>query len=266
MKMNFNGMAIGYDDVGEGRPPLVLIHGFPLSRQIWKPQLSALQNHYRVIAPDLRGHGESGSAGGVYMMETLADEIHALMQKLDCGPAIIAGHSMGGYVVFAFYRKYPEWVQGLVLVSTRAVSDSEEGRANRETLAKRAEQEGAKAVIEKMLPGMLSETSVTVNPNLKNEVESIMAATSVNGLTGALRGMAVRMDASDLLPKISIPTLILSGTADKLIPHAESEAMAKAIPGAQLQLIEGAGHLLSLEKPEAFTHTLRAWLELQAWR
>jgi len=261
MQVMVNGVRLSYEDHGRGQP-LVLLHGFPLNRKIWQPQVEALQSQVRVITPDLRGHGESEAPAGIYTMAAMAADVAALLQFLQCGPAVIAGHSMGGYILLAFYHQYPEWVKGLVLVSTRAGADNEAGRANREAMAQRAEQEqSSRVAVEKMLPNMLSPASLATQPGLREEVQAMMAATSVNGIAGAQRGMANRPDRSELLPRISVPTLIIAGTADALIPHAEAQRMAQMIPSAELHLLEDVGHLPSLEKPAEFTAVLQKWLD-----
>jgi pimeloyl-ACP methyl ester carboxylesterase len=261
VKALLNGIHQHYEMHGQGLP-VIFIHGFPLSRRIWQPQVQALHDEFCVITPDLRGHGESEAPPGVYSMEKFADDLCALLDHLRRGPAVIIGHSMGGYIAFACLRKYPDRAKGLVLVSTRAGADSPEGKTGRETLAQAVEKENSAApVVAKMLPNMMAQTSIAAAPHLRAEVERMMANTSLNGLTGALRGMAARTDAGDLLTSLRLPALIMAGTADALIPHTESEQMARTIPGAQLHLIEGAGHLPSLEKPEEMNRVLKAWLQ-----
>lgn len=263
MNVLINGVNLHYEVSGHGLP-VVLLHGFPLNHEIWQPQIKALQTEYRVITPDLRGHGKSEAPGGIYTMANLADDLGALIDHLNCGPAIIAGHSMGGYIAFAFYRRYADLVKGLVLISTRAATDTPEGKANREAMAQRAEQERSSAVaVEKMLPNMMSPASLAADPSLKTKVDAMMAGTSFHGIAGAQRGMASRSDSSDLLPTISVPTLIIAGTADALIPPVESQKMAQTIRGAELQLLDGAGHLPSLEKPHEFTAAMQHWLRRQ---
>ncbi len=263
MEAFLNGITLHYEDHGQGLP-VVLLHGFPLNHEIWRPQIEALQNACRVITPDLRGHGKSEAPDGVYTMAGLADDIAGLIKHLNCGPAIIAGHSMGGYVAFAFYRRYANLVKGLVLVSTRAAADTPEGKANREAMAQRAEQERSSAVaVEKMLPNMMSPASLAADSSLKTQVAAMMAATSFHGIAGAQRGMANRSDSNDLLPAISVPTLIIAGAADALIPPVESQNMAQIIRNADLQLLDGASHLPSLEKPQEFTAALQHWLRQQ---
>lgn len=263
MRTEINGFRLAYEESGKGAP-LLFIHGFPLNRNIWRPQIEALRSSFRVITPDVRGHGESEATSGVYEMESLAEDVAGLLQHLQCGPAYIAGHSMGGYILFALWRKNPELVRGMILVSTRAAADTAEGQANREALAQRVEREGHEPVVAKMLTPMLAEASVRAHPNLKHTVEAMMRGTSVQALSGASRGMAARSDSTELLPRITVPTLIIAGTADALIHPSESEKMARAIPQARFRLIEGAGHLPSLEKPEEVNVTLREWLSEQS--
>ena len=107
MIANVNGIRFSFVDEGRGLP-ILLVHGFPLSRAIWQPQIEALSRNFRVIAPDLRGHGESEAPAGVYSMNTFADDLNALVDERQCGPVVLAGHSMGGYISFAFYRRYPQ--------------------------------------------------------------------------------------------------------------------------------------------------------------
>jgi pimeloyl-ACP methyl ester carboxylesterase len=182
-------------------------------------------------------------------MEVFAEDLQALIAERKCGPVILVGHSMGGYISFAFYRKFPQSVRALVLFCTRAGADSEEGKSGRENLAQRAEREGASAVAEQMLPKMLAPMTSSSRPDLVEHVRKMMLATSLNGLAGSLRGLAARPSALELLPKISIPTVVIAGANDLIIPIQETESMAKAILQAQLCVIPHAGHLASLENP-----------------
>lgn len=253
-----NGFRCSFIDAGEGQT-ILFVHGFPLSRAIWQPQIEALVKNYRVIAPDLRGHGESSAPAGVYSMDGFAEDLQALIAERKCGPVVLVGHSMGGYLSFAFYRKYPQSVRALILFCTRATADSEEGKIVRENLAQRAEREGPVAVAEQMLPKMLA-ASAAARLDLVEQVRQIILSTSLNGLTGSLRGMAARSSSVELLPQINVPTLVVAGEHDAIIPTAESTALAAAIPHAELAVIPEAGHLASLENPDAVIATLRAFL------
>jgi len=199
-------------------------------------------------------------------MDAFAEDLQALLEERKCAPVVLVGHSMGGYISFAFYRKFPQSVRALVLFCTRASADSAEGKIARENLAQRAEREGAAAVAEQMLPKMFAPTSFAFSqeksgrPDLVESVRQIMLATSVNALAGSLRGMAARPSAVELLAKITVPALVMAGENDLIVPAAESAAMAGAISNARLVMIPQAGHLASLENPAAVVETMHAFL------
>ncbi|MDX1643589.1 MAG: alpha/beta hydrolase [Thermoanaerobaculia bacterium] len=256
--------GITYTDEGEGRA-VVLIHGFPLSRGMWAPQVDALKGSHRVIAPDLRGFGESPprrvATSRVVSMENHADDIARLLDDLGVSSAIVAGHSMGGYVALAFARRHAERLDGLVLVATRAVADSAEAAAGRRATAERIRaegREGVAALVEGMVPKLVAPG--TDDPDRLEAVRVFMASATPEGVIGALLGMAERPDSSDLLAEIEAPALVVTGADDTLIPVSESEAMALAIPDAELAVIPGAGHMVSFEHPEEFDGVVRDWL------
>jgi pimeloyl-ACP methyl ester carboxylesterase len=228
---------------------------------IWQPQIEVLSKNFRAIAPDLRGHGESEAPPGIYSMNNFADDLHALLEERQCGRAVLIGHSMGGYISFVFYRRFPQKVRELVLFCTRAGADSEEGKAGRENLALRAGREGAAAVAEAMLPKMLAANTAVSRPGLVAQVRQMMLATSINGLAGSLRGMAARPSSVDLLRKIAVPTLVIAGADDLIIPTQEAETMAQTIPHAQLHVIANAGHLASLENASEVNAALQNFID-----
>jgi pimeloyl-ACP methyl ester carboxylesterase len=228
---------------------------------MWRPQLEYLTDAARVIAPDLRGHGDSDAPEGPYSMDQLADDAIALLDSLGLTqPAVVAGLSMGGYVALALYRRYPSRVAGLILAATKAGADSPEAQANREKSAALAREKGVEAIADAMLPKMLAPATYAANPGLVAEVRAIMVAAPLNGVVGDLLGMKVRPDSTDLLPQITRPVLVIHGQDDQLIPPREAEATHAALPNARLVLVPNAGHLLNLEQPETFNAEVRTFL------
>jgi pimeloyl-ACP methyl ester carboxylesterase len=256
-RATLNGLQIGYTDAGEGSP-LLFVHGFPLSRGVWAPQVEAFKADHRVLAPDLRGFGESEATEGAVSMNRFAEDLYKLLQHLGLDPPVLVGHSMGGYVALAFAKAFPHALRGLVLVGTRAGADSPEAVAARRQMADLARLEGSSAVVDAMAPKMLA--AGNMDPDMAAAVRGFMAPAKVEGLIGALLGMAERPDAGPGLGRMKVPTLVITGADDTLIKPSESAALAKAIPGAQVNFIPKAGHLVAFEQAEAFNAILKAWL------
>lgn len=256
MDVHINGIRLHTREYGQGAAVL-LIHAFPLSGAMWQPQVEALADDYRLIVPDLRGFGNSEVPPGPYAMETLAEDLAALLDVLGVPQVGIVGLSMGGYVALALLRRYPQRVRALVLCDTRATPDTDEARAGRELNAQLAETQGASAIAEKMLPNLLAPGAA---PELRAHLRQIIERNQPQGIAGALRGMAMRPDSAELLPHLSIPVLLLVGAQDSLSPPAEMRTLQQAIPGSQLVEIPGAGHLANVENPAAFNAALGAFL------
>jgi len=244
-------------DIGVGRP-LVFLHGFPLSRDTWRKQIHIFRSSYRVIAPDLRGFGGSATLPGPTTMRQYATDVRALLEQAVTGPVMLVGHSMGGYVALALLRQFPGMLRGLVLVSTRAGADTADGAMARRVMAEKVNAEGIQVVLDAIAPKMLA--AGNSNPQLAEEVRRLMATSKPEGVIGALLGMAGRPDATEGLARIMVPTLIITGADDALMPPEESEALHKKIRGSQLRIIPHAGHLVALEQPEEFNRVLQEWL------
>jgi len=252
-----NGVRIAYTDEGEGTP-LLFVHGFPLNRHTWSKQMEAFKASHRVIAPDLRGFGDSEATAGAVAMSQFAGDLLALLRVLGTGPVILAGHSMGGYVALAFANAHAEALRALVLVGTKAGADTPEGAAARRATAEKVRSDGIGAVVEAMAPKMLS--AGKPDASMAAAVRGFMEHGKPEGVIGALLGMAGRPDAGAWLAEIRLPTLVIAGAEDILIPAAESSVLANAIPGAQLKLIPEAGHLVAFERAEEFNLALGDWL------
>ncbi|HLE51567.1 MAG TPA: alpha/beta fold hydrolase [Anaerolineales bacterium] len=261
MKITLPEFTIAYEDQGSGLP-ILFIHGFPLNRRMWAPQIEQLSGAGRVLAPDLRGHGETLPTPAPYSMDMLADDCAAFLEATGVTqPVVVCGLSMGGYITLAFYRRHRPLVAGLVLAATRAGADTPEGRANRDKAAGQVRELGIRAVVDSMLPKMMAPITYASNPELVARVEEIMADTSQEGMVAALLGMKERPDSTPMLEQIDAPTLIVHGLDDQLIPVKEAEVMHAAIKNSQLHLLQDAGHLLNLEQPALFNQVMGDFLE-----
>lgn len=255
-----NDFTMAFQDSAD-QMPLVLIHGFPLDSTLWELQFQGLDGVARIIAPDLRGHGRSDNPDGPYSMEMFADDINGLLNHLGVyRPIILCGLSMGGYVVFEFYRRYPERVAGIILTATRAGADSGEGKANRDKAAKSVETNGIRPIVEAMLPKLMAPASYE-DDDLVSYVREMMEITSPEGMIGALLAMKNRPNSTPTLSKIKVPVLIIHGEDDQIIPLAEAEMMFEAIDGCELVVVENAGHLPNLEQPEKFNDAVADFIE-----
>jgi 3-oxoadipate enol-lactonase len=245
---------VGCDVTGSGEA-LLLLHGFPHDRTLWAPQLAAAPAGLRVIAPDLPGFGESAPLADA-SFETWADWVAALLDTLEVGRAVVGGLSMGGYLAFAVWRRHAARVRGLVLADTRPGADTDEARANRRAMQSLARAEGAGAIAEKMLPGMVGKTTRETRPEVVETLRTMMGRAAIPALTDALDAMIEREDSTPTLGTITVPTLVMCGEEDVLTPVADSRAMHAAIPGSRLALIPGAGHASNLEAPAVFNGLL----------
>lgn len=251
--------AIAYTDTGDG-PPLVLLHGFPLCREMWAPQLG-LADRFRVIVPDLHGFGESGLPAGGWTVDSMADAIADLLTGIGIsGPVVLGGLSMGGYVALAFARRHPDRLRALILADTKAEPDTEEGKAGRAAMIELARSGGAAAVADKMLPNLFGETTRERRQEVIAEVRRIAAGQSVDAVVAGLSALRDRPDARPGLADIRVPTLVLVGSEDKLTPPAAARAMVAAIPGAEYKEIPASGHMSNLETPSEFTTAVRMFL------
>jgi 3-oxoadipate enol-lactonase len=267
-RIELDNLSIAYDDAGEGMPVLC-IHGYPLNRYIWQAQWQGLANSARVIAPDLRDHGDStvrseGTAGApVHQMDLLADDLAHVLDALQITqPVVINGLSMGGYVAFAFIRKYPQRVRGLILTATRARPDSNVEKENRLKAIRLARAQGVEPIVAGMIQRLVSPKTLADKPGMVERLREIMLSSSVAGIIGDLKGMMDRPDARPMLSEIQVPVLIFQGRDDQIIPVDEAQAMNDLIPESRLEIIYDAGHLPNMEQPEIYNQLALDFIEM----
>lgn len=260
MKTELNGIQLAYDEVGEG-PAVLLIHGFPLCRQMWRPQAQALAAAgFRAVVPDLRGFGESEAGTEVGSTDLLADDLIALLDYLGIEKAVVGGMSMGGYVLLNLLARYPERFSAACFIVTRADADDETARGKRNHLISEVEAGRPDVVSSAFTPLLFADQTVAARSELVEEVRGWMAAASPSGLVLGLEAIRDRADSSALLPQLSIPVLIMGAREDKAIPPEKSADLAERIPGAQLCMLSAAGHMVNIEQPEAFNSALLDFL------
>ena len=258
-RIQVRDIEIAYDEAGSGAP-VVLLHGFPFNRSMWNEQVAVLASSFRVIAPDLRGHGETTVTTGPSTMDEMARDVAALMDVLDIPRTAVCGLSMGGYVTLALCKMFPSRVHALVLADTRAHADTPEARENREQQAVKALNEGMAAIADVMLPKLLSPAAMAGRPEIVERVREMIVKTNPEGAASAQRGMAQRADHTSFLSRILSPTLIVVGSEDAITPVTDAETMHREIGGSCLEVIEGAGHMSNLEAPESFNRALTTFL------
>ncbi|CAA9333748.1 MAG: Hydrolase, alpha/beta fold family [uncultured Gemmatimonadaceae bacterium] len=250
--------SIAYADAGSG-VPVLFVHGFPHDHTLWAPQLAAFAATARCIAVDLRGFGQS-SVTGPYSMDQYADDLACVLDAAGVARAVVVGLSMGGYVALALWRRHPERVRGLALVSTRASADDAATRERRRALIETARHAGSAAVAEQQIAGALARRTIEARPELVRGVLAMQGSAPVEGVVGALEAMMARPDSNGDLAGITVPTIVVAGQDDALIRPSTARAMHAAIPGSRLEVIAGAGHLCNVERAAAFNQLLAEFL------
>lgn len=257
-RVTVNGVRIAVESRGDGLDVL-FVHGFPLDRTVWHRMTVPLTG-YRRIAPDLPGFGQSDARTSRCSIAGYADDLCALLDLMAVDRAVVCGLSMGGYVALDLVRRFPERVGGLILLNTRAEADAPDARARRDDMVRMVQRAGTSA-LDAMVPQLLAPDAVTTMPNAVAAVRAMIAAASPAGVIGALRAMKERQEATSILPRIRVPTLVVAGRDDQLIAADQSRAMAERIPEAQFTVIPGAGHLAPLEQPVATSRVVGEFLE-----
>ncbi|WP_381790906.1 alpha/beta fold hydrolase [Streptomyces niveus] len=273
--MTLHDITLTYDDEGgnegagraggEGRgggEVLVLVHGHPFDRSMWRPQIETFAGPgRRVIAPDLRGYGGSTVLPGKTTLTTFAWDIAALLDRLGVDRVVLGGLSMGGQIVLEFYRLFPERVRALVLADTFAAAETEQGRVARNTMADRLLREGMGPYADEVLTKMVAPHNVEALPAVAGHVRDMMRGAPPEGAAAALRGRAERPDYVGMLARVAVPALVVVGSEDEFTPVADARVMSDGIPDATLAVVEGAGHMPNLERRAEFDTVLGAFLD-----
>ncbi len=252
--------AVLFYTVRGSGPDLVLLHPFPLNHHFWDAIVPMLSDRYRVLTLDLRGHGDSELGEGVPTMQKHAADLYSLCRTENVARAVFVGVSIGGYILFEFWRQHPDQFAALVLSNTRANPDDDESRANRLQIADRVLQQGTAWFIEDMLQKLLGNSTREHRPDVVGKARRMMQAMSPEDIAGVQRGMAGRPDSIATLSTINVPSLVIAGDED-IPPLSAAELMHECIAGSELQIIAKAGHYAALEQPEGYSNVLGRFVD-----
>jgi|SRR6516164_1680716 pimeloyl-ACP methyl ester carboxylesterase len=248
-----------YQIRGEG-PPIVLLHPFPLDHTFWSGVVDHLSTRFRIVVPDLRAHGDSELGDGLATMQKHAGDLVRLCREQRINKAFFVGVSIGGYILFEFWRRSREQVAALALANTRAGAETPESKAARLRSADKVLREGTGSFIEEMAAKLLSGTTRTNRPDIVEAARQMMRKMSPQDVAGIQQGIAERPDSTPTLATINVPTLLIAGAEDS-VPLAEMELMRQQVPGSSLQVISRAGHYAALEKPDEVGPLLRSFFD-----
>ncbi len=257
MRANINGVDLYYEVHGDGEPVLC-VHGFPHSGELWTPVIEPLKGRCRLIVPDLRGLGRSG-VGPASSIRLYSDDLVALLEHIgENRPVVLMGLSLGGAIAFDFFRRYRDRLRALVLVDARAEPDTVEAARGREEKARSVLADGSRIIADAMRDALFSPKTPDA---LKDKWHGIMASAPPEGVAGALRALKDRVNSVPTLQHIDVPTLIVVGEDDAITPPDGQRRMQEAIRGSRLEIIAAAGHMTPVEAPQAFVDVFRDFLD-----
>ncbi len=261
MRFSNNGIGIEYTvDGPRTGMPIIFVHGFPFSKEMWRPQVDALKSNHYVITYDVRGHGASDPDNCQYTVEYFVDDLFALIDHLKLSKVVSVGLSMGGYIALRAIERCPDKFKGLVLCDTRSEADTNEIKVRRAEQARTIRQEGMKTFADGFLKLIFSARSLEKNPEAVGFMKGLIESMNPSAAAGTLIALAARTDSTPALYNIKVPTLLLVGKNDALTPPSASNAMKEKIPSATLHIIPNAAHVSNVENPTEFNSHLLDYL------
>ena len=265
MKASVNNSLLHYIDIGiSTATPVVFIHGFPFSHKMWTfpgGQTEALASTHRVIAYDVRGHGDSEVGAGQYTIELFVDDLIGLLDHLSISKTVVVGLSMGGYIALRAVERNPDRFRALALCDTRSEADSNDAKIKRAVSIKAVKANGPRQFAQTFVANVFTPESFNVRPDIVKAIESIIERTAPLSLCGTMLALAGRTDTTSSLSAITIPTLIMVGEHDALAPPAASQAMNEKIPQSEFHVIPSAAHMSNMENPVEFNKHLVEFLQ-----
>jgi len=258
-----NNHVVSYTDNGpEDAPIIIFIHGFPLNKTMWDSQVNALKENYRVISYDIRGHGDSEAGNEEFSIELFVSDLLHLMDALKIDKASLCGLSMGGYIALNAIENYPERFEAVVLSDTQCIADSPETKEKRIKTIKDIQKDGIEKYAEDCVGIFFVPESLITKEREVDAVKKMIMKTSLQSLYKTLLALYAREATCNKLPEITIPVLFIVGEEDKITAPEASELMHEKIKNSTMHVIEQAGHLSNLEKPDEFNEQLKTFFAL----
>ncbi|HEY6915914.1 MAG TPA: alpha/beta fold hydrolase [Paludibacter sp.] len=260
IKIIVNNLMISYTDAGpDDAPVIIFIHGFPLNKSMWNKQIEALKENYRVIAYDIRGHGDSEMESEPFSIDLFVKDLISFMDVLKIDKASLCGLSMGGYIALKAIKRNPLRFESLVLADTTCIADQPETIVKRKNAIKSIKEEGVVLYAEESVKSLFAPESLPRKLVEIAAVKEMIISTQDESICQTLRALSVREETCSFLSSIKIPVLVLVGEYDKITPPFAAAFIHKNIAGSKMFIIDHAGHLSNLENPDAFNDRLNAF-------
>jgi len=261
IELTIDNLVVNYDDEGDEKAPaIIFIHGFPFNKSMWDMQVEALKDNYRVIAYDIRGHGNSDAGDEEFSIDLFVNDLLCLMDALELDNVILCGLSMGGYVALRAIENYPELFDALILSDTQCAADTPEGKEKRLKAIENIKENGVENYADESIKNLFAAESFITRIKVIAAVKNMIVGTSVESLINTLFALSTREETCIKLDDIKMPVLIMVGSEDKITPLGAARVMHEGIPDSFLKVIAHAGHLANLENPSVFNHHLRKFL------
>ena len=259
---NVNELMVSYNDEGpDGAPVVLFIHGFPLNKSMWNAQFEVLKSTYRVIAYDVRGHGNSEAGTEDFSIELFVEDLIGFMDTLQLDQVILCGLSMGGYIALSAIEKHPERFIGLVLSDTQCLADTPEAIEKRMAAIESIREKGAALYLEQSIQNLFAAASFDAKQMEIASVKEMMRKTTAQSLCNTLHALSVRRETCSKLSDLVVPILILVGKEDKITPPNAARLMHDKTQHSTMIIIEHAAHLANIENPHEFNQQLMEFIQ-----
>jgi len=261
IKLVINDLSVSYNDEGKtGDPVLIFIHGFPFNKSMWNKQTEALKENYRVIAYDVRGHGNSDAGTEDFSIDLFAEDLLNLMDALKIDKAMLCGLSMGGYIALNAVENYPDRFDALILSDTTCTADTPEAKEKRMKTIESIRKDGVEKFADESVKNLFAPESFSTKKLEIAAVKEMIVNTTEESLFKTLRAFYERKETCSKLPDIYVPVLIMVGNEDKITPLTAAQFMNEKIKDSLLSIIEHAGHLSNIENPSEFNNQLEEFV------